>query len=293
MTKIISVIALQIVLLCFVPTVALAEQTPVKFSVSHNNDSDGVSYLSYNMATEKKNKPWNFSYAATSISQRDSTARLTEQRFITRWQQRFNEENSIAAWLGYSYSENWQFAPFGVQYLGVVNTIDQMWLSYAHDSVTTVAAYQNRILSDQFSWRYRKELDRRLVLDTTVKYAMYSDENYRKTFGLSLSKDVSRRFRLGLAYLYDTSDVAKRSVFYLPKEESSISIVPEYALPVGQGSLAFRLSQSLFARNNAGNINRTTLGVRYQLDNLAIDVQCYSDGSYSSQDYSVSWSTRW
>ena len=168
-----------------------------------------------------------------------------------------------------------------------------MWLSYAHDSVTTVAAYQNRILSDQFAWRYRKELDRRLVLDTTVKYAMYSDENYRKTFGLSLSKDVSRRFRLGLAYLYDTSDVAKRSVFYLPKEESSISIVPEYALPVGQGRLAFRLSQSLFARNNAGNINRTTLGVRYQLDNLAIDVQCYSDGSYSSQDYSVSWSTRW
>ena len=53
MTKIISVIALQIVLLCFVPTVALAEQTPVKFSVSHNNDSDGVSYLSYSMATEK------------------------------------------------------------------------------------------------------------------------------------------------------------------------------------------------------------------------------------------------
>ena len=126
MTKIISVIALQIFLLCLVPTIALAEQTPVKFSVSHNNDSDGVSYLSYNMATEKKNKPWNFSYAATSISQRDSTARLTEQRFITRWQQRFNEENSVAAWLGFSYSDNWQFAPFGIQYQGVVNTIDQI-----------------------------------------------------------------------------------------------------------------------------------------------------------------------
>ena len=54
MTKIISVIALQIVLLCLVPTIALAEQTPVKLSVSHINDSDGVSYLSYNMATEKR-----------------------------------------------------------------------------------------------------------------------------------------------------------------------------------------------------------------------------------------------
>jgi len=218
---------------------------------------------------------------------------LTEQRFITRWQQRLNEENSVSAWLGYAGSDSWNFAPFGVQYQGVVNQIDKMWLSYAHDSVTSVAAYQSHILSDQFAVRYRKELDRRLVLDTTIKYAMFSDENYRKTFGLSLTKDVSTRFRLGLAYLYDTSDINKRSVFYLPKEESSLSIVPEYAFPVGAGSLAFRVSQSLFARNNDGNINRTTFGVRYLLDNFAIDVQSYTDGSYSSQDYSVSWSTRW
>ena len=293
MTKIISVIALQIFLLCLVPTIALAEQTPVKFSVSHNNDSDGVSYLSYNMATEKKNKPWNFSYSVTNINQRDSSAKLTEQRFITRWQQRINEENSVSAWLGYAGSDSWNFAPFGIQYQGVVNSVDQMWLSYAHDSVTTVAAYQNHILSDQFALRYRKELDRRLVLDTTIKYAMFSDENFRKTFGMSLTKDISPRFRLGLAYLYDTSDINKRSVFYLPKEESSLSLVPEYAFPVGEGSLALRMSKSLLARNIDGNINRTTFGVRYQLDNFAIDVQTYTDGSYSSQDYSVSWNTRW
>ena len=293
MTKTFSVIVLLFSLLGFVPAVALAEQTPVRISASYNTDSDGVSYTSYSIATEKKNKPWNFSYSNTNISQRDSSARLTEQRFITRWQQRLNEENSVSAWLGYAGSDSWNFAPFGVQYQGVVNQIDQLWLSYAHDSVTTVAAYQSHILSDQFAVRYRKELDRRLVLDTTVKYAMFSDENFRKTFGMSLTKDISPRFRLGLAYLYDTSDVDKRSVFYLPKEESSLSIVPEYAFPIGEGSLALRISQSLIARNKAGNINRTTFGVRYQLDNFAIDVQTYTDGSYSSQDYSVSWSTRW
>ena len=293
MTKTISVIVLLFSLLGFVPAVALAEQTPVRISASYNNDSDGVSYTSYGIATEKNNKPWNFSYSTTHINQRDSSARLTEQRFITRWQQRINEENSVSAWLGYAGSDSWNFAPFGVQYQGVVNQIDQMWLSYAHDSVTSVAAYQNHILSDQFTVRYRKELDRRLVLDTTVKYAMFSDENFRKTFGMSLTKDISPRFRLGLAYLYDTSDVDKRSVFYLPKEESSLSIVPEYAFPIGEGSLALRISQSLIARNKAGNINRTTFGVRYQLDNFAIDVQTYTDGSYSSQDYSLSWSTRW
>ena len=293
MTKTFSVIVLLFSLLGFVPAVALAEQTPVRISASYNNDSDGVSYTSYSIATEKKNKPWNFSYSTTHINQRDSSARLTEQRFITRWQQRINEENSVSAWLGYAGSDSWNFAPFGLQYQGVVNQIDQMWLSYAHDSVTTVAAYQSHILSDQFAVRYRKELDRRLVLDTTVKYAMFSDENFRKTFGMSLTKDISPRFRLGLAYLYDTSDVDKRSVFYLPKEESSLSLVPEYAFPIGEGSLALRISQSLIARNKAGNINRTTFGVRYQLDNFAIDVQTYPDGSYSSQDYSVSWSTRW
>lgn len=293
MTKTISVIVLLFTFSGFVPAVALAEQTPVRISASYNTDSDGVSYTSYGIATEKNNKPWNFSYSTTHINQRDSTAKLTEQRFITRWQQRINEESSVSAWLGYADSASWKFAPFGVQYQGVVNQIDKMWLSYAHDSVTSVAAYQNHILSDQFTLRYRKELDRRLVLDTTVKYAMFSDENFRKTFGVSLIKDISPRFRLGLAYLYDTSDINKRSVFYLPKEESSLSIVPEYAFPVGAGSLALRISQSLFARNKAGNISRTTFGVRYQLDNFAIDVQSYTDGSYSSQDYSVSWTTRW
>ena len=287
------VIVLLSAFLGLVPAVALAEQTPVNFSTSYNNDSDGVSYTSFRIATEKKNKPWNFSYSATNINQRDSSAKLTEQRFITRWQQRINEENSVSAWLGYAGSDIWNFAPFGVQYQGVVNSTDEIWLSYAHDSVITVAAYQDHIFSDRLAGRYRKELDRRLMLDTGISYAKFSDENFRNTFGISLTKDVNTRFRLGLAYLYDTSDINKRSVFYLPKEESSLSIVPEFAFPVGAGSLAIRMSKSLLARNKDGNINRTTFGVRYQLDNFAIDAQSYSDGSYSSQDYSVSWNTRW
>ena len=293
MIKQICRILLLLAVCASMPSLAQAEQTPVKISTSYNHDSDGVSYLSYSIATEKNNKPWNFSYANTSIRQRDFSAGLTEQRFITRWQNRINEENSVSAWLGVVDSNVWQFIPFGVQYQGVVNTIDQIWLSYAHDSVTTVAAFQNHIFSDQFSLRYRKELDRRLMLDTTLKYAQFSDKNYRKTFGIGLTKDFSPRFRLGLAYLYDTSDYDKRSVYYLPKGESSLSLVPEYAVPIGEGSLAIRLSQSLIARNKDGHINRATAGVRYQLNNFAVDVQCYSDGSYSSQDYSISWNVRW
>ena len=293
MRKSVSILVLLSALLGVVPSMALAEQTPVKLSASYSSDSDGVAYTSYNLATEKKNRPWNFSYSSTHITQRDSAASLTEQRFITQWQQRLNEENSVSAWLGYAYSDNWQFAPFGVQYQGVVNTIDQMWLSYAHDSVTTVASYQSHILSDRLSWTYRKELDRRLVLDTTAKYAQFTDTNFRTTFGVNLTKDFSTRFRLGLSYLYDTSDLNMRSVFYLPKGESSLSLTPEFAVPIGAGSLALRLSKSIIARNTSGNISRTTFGARYQLDNFAVDVQCYSDGSYSSQDYSVSWNTRW
>ena len=293
MTNTLRIFVLLCAFLGLVPSIVWAEQTPVKISASYNNDSDGVSYISYSIATEKKNKPWNFSYANTNIRQRDFSASLTERRFLARWQRRINEENSFSAWLGYVDSNVWEFVPFGVQYQGVVNAIDQMKLSYAHDSVTTVAAYQNHILSDQLAWRYRKELDRRLMLDATIRYAKFSDENFRNTFGVSLTKDFSHRFRLGLAYLYDTSDINKRSVYYLPKGESSLSLVPEYAVPIGEGSLAIRLSQSLLARNKDGHINRTTFGVRYQLNNLAIDVQCYSDGSYSSQDYSISWNTRW
>jgi len=293
MMKTLRILVILSVFLGLTPSAVWAEQTPVRISASYNHDSDGVSYNSYSIATEKKNRPWNFSYANTNIRQRDFTASLTERRFLARWQRRINEENSFSAWLGYVDSNVWQFVPFGVQYQGVVNAIDQMKLSYAHDSVTTVAAYQNHILSDQIAWSYRKELDRRLMFDATLKYTQFSDNNYRKTFGLSVVKDISTHFRLGLAYLYDTSDYDKRSVYYLPKGESSLSLVPEYAVPIGEGSLAIRLSQSLIARNKDGHISRSTFGIRYQLNSLAIDVQCYTDGSYSSQDYSVSWNTRW
>ena len=74
--------------------------------------------------------------------------------------------------------------------------------------------------------------------------------------------------------------------------DQPVSTIVSRFLGEGGDDLLQRALQAA-ARNTSGNINRTTLGVRYQLDNFAIDVQCYSDGSYSSQDYSVSWNTRW
>lgn len=52
------------VLLCafwgLAPSIVWAEQTPVKISTSYNNDSDGVSYISYSIATEKKKQTVEF-----------------------------------------------------------------------------------------------------------------------------------------------------------------------------------------------------------------------------------------
>ena len=92
MTKILRVLVILCAFLGLEPSLVWAEQTPVKISTSYNHDSDGASYISYSIATEKKNKPWNFSYSNTSIRQRDFAGSLSEQRFITRWQQRINEE---------------------------------------------------------------------------------------------------------------------------------------------------------------------------------------------------------
>ena len=293
MTKKINVIVLLLVILGLAPSAASAEQTPVRTSSSYNTDSDGVSTTSYSISTEIKNKPWNFTYGNTKISQRDSSGVLYENRFITRWQQRLNEENRLSAWVGYSRSDNWKFASFGVQYEGVVNYIDYIRLGYSHDSVPTVAAYRERILNDRVALSYRQELDRRLYLETLLKYGTYSDGNFRKTFGLTLTKDFSPRYRLGLAYLYDTSDTDMRSVFYLPKGESSLSIVPEIAFPVGNGSLSFMMSRSIWARNQNGNIKRTTYGAKYNWHGLSLEMQYYRDDNYWSRDYSFSWNKKW
>ena len=50
------------------------------------------------------------------------------------------------------------------------------------------------------------------------------------------------------------------------------------------------LSQAYSARNN----QLLADSIKEEVEALfQIDVQCYSDGSYSSQDYSISWNTRW
>ncbi len=295
MTKKIIASALLGALLAVLPSTAMAAQTPVKRSAAYNTDSDGVSFFEYGVSTELKNKPWNYTFSNIRLKQNDAAGdgSLNAKKFSVRWQRPINEENAFSAWLGYSGSDIWNFATFGAQYRGVVNYNDQILLNYSRDSVNTIAAYRERILSDGISLRYQRELDRRLVLDHAVKYVRYSDGNFRRTAGLTLTKDFSPRYRLGLAYLYETSDLNRRSVFYLPKGESSLSLVPEIAWPVGRGSIVLKMSKSLFARNSGGNINKTSYGVEYQANNLSLGMQYSRDGDYCSRDYSFSWNMKW
>ncbi|HWR38503.1 MAG TPA: hypothetical protein VN611_03305 [Patescibacteria group bacterium] len=294
MKKFVVALGLAAVILPGLPPAAQAEQTPVRISASYNTDSDGVSFTNYSLTTERKNNPWNYMYTNTRIRQRDSEGNvITENRFTVNWRQPIDEESSFSVWAGYANSNVWKFAAFGAQYHGVVNYTDQLRLSYEHDAVPTVAAYNAHILGDRLSWSYQHEIDRRLTLDLALKYARFSDSNFRKTVTVALTKTFSPRYRLGLEYGYDTSDLNKKSVFYLPKGEHSLSLVPEIALPVGGGILVMTMSKSLFSRNVNGNINRTTYGARYRLKNLEIGMQYYRDDNYWSRDYSFSWNNRW
>lgn len=278
-----------------VPSTVMAALTPVRISSAYNSDSDGVSFFEYSIGTEMKNKPWNYSFSNIRIKQSDMVGdgSLSARKFTVRWQRPINEESGISAWAGYSGSDIWKFATFGAQYRGVVNYTDKMSVNYSRDSVNTIAAYKSRILSDGLSFRYEKELDRRLVLDHSVKYASYSDGNFRRTAGVALRKDFSPHYRLGLAYLYETSDLDKRSVFYLPKGESSISLVPEFAWQVGKGSVVLKMSKALYARNVDGNINRTSYGAEYQINNFSLGMQYSRDADYCARDYSFSWNIKW
>ena len=294
MKKIIEKIVIVVAVVSMAPGVALAALTPEGFSASHNSDSDGVSSTNYSIGTEKENEPWNYRYSHLKIRQRDSQGDFVDENsFTVKWHQRLNDEAGISAWLGYNENNIWKYAPFGVTYNNVVNYTDKIVLSYSHDSVPTVAAYKDHILGDRLSWRYQQELKKGLILDSNINYARYSDDNSRKTVGIALRKDFSPRYRLGLAYGYDTSDVNKRSVFHMPKGESSLSIVPEIALPIGDGILVMMMSKSLVSRNSNGAIHKASYGVRYNLNNLSIGTQYYHDENYSSHDTSFSWNMKW
>ena len=294
MKKIIEKIVIVVAVVTMAPGVALAALTPVGFSASHNSDSDGVRSTNYSIGTEKENEPWNYRYSHLKIRQGDSIGNIVDENsFTVKWQRRLNDESGISAWMGYNNNNIWKYTSFGVTYNGVVNYTDKIVLSYSHDSVPTVAAYRDHILGDRLSLSYQQELKKRLILDTNINYARYSDDNFRKTVGIALRKDFSPRYRLGLAYGYDTSDVNKRSVFYMPKGESSLSIVPEIALPIGDGILVMMMSKSLFSRNSNGAIHKESYGVRYSLNNLSIGNQYYRDDNYSSHDTSFSWDMKW
>lgn len=294
MKKIIRAVIIMFAVVSAEPSITMAALTPVGFLASHNSDSDGVTSTTYSIGTEKENELWNYKYSRMKIRQRDSAGSIVDENaFIVKWHRPINDETGISAWMGYNTNNIWKFASFGATYNGVVNYTDKVVLSYSHDSVPTVAAYRDHILGNRLSWRYEQELKKMLILDTNINYAKYSDGNYRKTLGVTLRKDFSPRYRLGLAYSYDTSDLNKHSVFYMPKGESSVSIVPEVAFPVGDGILAMTASKSLISRNSNGAIDKTSYGVRYHLDNLAIGTQYYRDDNYWSHDTTFSWNMKW
>ncbi len=294
MKKIIEVVALMAVVVSMTPSTAMAALTPVGISASYSTDSDGVTGINYSIGTEKDNQPWNYTYSHLKIRQRDSQGSfVNENAFTVKWHRPLNDETGISAWVGYANNNIWNFTPFGVMYNGVVNYTDKVALTYSHESVATVPAYNDHILGNRLSLHYQHELKKYLTLDTNINYIRYSDDNFRKTLGVTLKKDFSTRFRLGLAYGYDTSDVNKHSVFYMPKGESSLSIVPEVALPIGEGILVMTASKSLTSHNINGETHKTMYGVGYHLHNLYIGTHYTYDENYWSRDTSFSWSNRW
>ena len=278
---------------CMIPVTASAEQTPVTISSSYNTDSDGVKNTTVTIATAKEIQPFNFSYSRLKIQQRDSADSVNENALKVNWNYRMNEERGYRAWVNLSQNNIWNHASYGLQYYGVANTIDTVTVSYSHESVQTLSAYQNRIMGDNLAMEYWQEIYRDLMLDTKVRYSSYSDSNYRKNFSTGLTKAFGRHFRTGLVYSYDTSDVNKKSVFYLSKQESSLSLTMEAAIKIGEGSLLLKRTGSLFSRDVTGRINKTKYGATYRLRNLNLGLQYYKDDNYWSREVSCSWSNRW
>ncbi|MBP2626222.1 MAG: hypothetical protein H6Q68_933 [Firmicutes bacterium] len=270
------------------PFVAAA---PVQIGLSYSKDSDGLDSYSYSIGTEKEEKPLNFTVYQNRLVQ--SNTSINENMLLGKWVKTVSKKANVTLWTGFLKNDIRDFISYSGMYDTEVRGDDHMWFSYGHDAVGTVLAHQNGISTNTttFSYLHKPVEDVEMILK--VEHTAYSDNNNQKKLDISIAKHFSERLKLGVAYGYNSADYSASPVYYVPVQESTLSIVPQLAIPIGLGKVVLTGEKSLVADNSSGSISRYSIATDVIFGNLSMGTKYFSEPAYSSRTWHMNWNHEW
>lgn len=270
---------------------SLATATPVETGFVYSTDSDGVVSHSYRIATANEEQPLNFTFYRNRLSQSGTT--INENVLVGQWVRPVSEKANITLWTGLLKNDIRNFVSYAGMYDVKVGDADHMWLSYGHDAIGTVNAYRQGITTNTgtFSYSHKPVEDVELLLKG--QHVAYSDSNNQQILDLSITKNFSERFKLGLKYGYDSADFQVPGIYYVPLQQSTFSIVPEWNIPIGVGKLVFTGEQSFAGHDSTGSINLHSVSADYKINNVSVGTTYFRTDDYSSRDWHMNWNHNW
>lgn len=269
----------------------LAAAAPVQTGFIYSKDSDGVVSYSYHIGTENEENPLNFTAYHNTLTQ--SNTSIDENILLGKWVRPVSEKANVTLWTGFLKNDIRDFVSYSGMYDTKVREDDHMWFSYGHDAVGTVLAHQNGISTNTttFSYLHKPAEDVEIILK--AEHTAYSDNNNQKKLDASVAKSFSELFKIGVAYGYNNADYSASPVYYVPVQESTLSIVPELTIPLGLGKVVLTGEKSLVAHNSGGSISRYSIATDLIFDNLSMGTQYFSEPAYSSRTWHINWNHQW
>jgi|GEM_PF-4436344 len=268
-------------------TVVTAAPGEAEFLFS--NDSDGVTSYSYKIGTANEENPLNFTFYHTKLSQSNTT--INEQVLLGKWVRPLSDQANVTLWTGFLKNDIRNFVSYAAMYDTNVKEDDHIWFSYGHEAVGTVEAHRKGISTNTMTLSYLHKPAEDVEVIVTAAHSAYSgvNKNNQKKFDLSLGKQFSERFKLGVAYGYNSADHLGSPDYYVPVQESVFSIVPEYNIPIGTGKMIITGKRSLTGHNHTGSIQYYSIGGELVFDSISLGGKYLKAGDYSSRTWQINW----
>ncbi len=263
------------------------------FQYVYSKDSDGVTTNSFafDSSQEDQEMPFSYKLAYTHLDQAGGS--IKETSLVGRWHRPFRGDQALTLWAGVAHNEQYNFVPYSAMYDKAFSYKDHMWLSFEHQTVGTVEAYNARIHTNNYIFTYQNRLHSKLDWTTTFNRGFYSDRNQENIVESSLTQTFNRQLKLALVYNYDNAKFTNPGVYYVPQGLRVLSLKPEATLEIGQGALVFYLQQPLRARNNSGHISYYNYGVDYKVGGFTMGYMYTKDDTYYSRVYKAAYVTEW
>lgn len=255
---------------------------------TYSKDSDGVVLHSYSIGTNDEEAPFNFTDYQTRLTQSGTT--ISENTLQGKWHGSVGQ-GYITLWAGYMKNDLRSAGTSSLMYDTNLGDNDHVWLSYGHDIVATVLAQQARIDSNSSTMSYLHKPSSDVEITGTATYTKYSDNNTQKAYNLAIKKQLNKNFALGLNFDNSNADHSASPVYYVPINESVLSLKPEVTVPLGVGKLNITAEQALAGHSNGSTSRRQSIDSAITFGKFSVGATYSSDIAYNSRTSYIKFDT--